>query len=220
MHNLILLGAPGAGKGTQSKFLVEKYGIPQISTGDILRSHVKNGTELGKEAKGYMDKGELVPNELVVGMVAKRITEDDCGKGFLLDGFPRNIAPAEALESKLTELSKVITKVVGLEVPESVLVDRLSGRRTCRECGAGYHITFNPPKDDAKCDRCAGEVYQRDDDKKETIQARFKVYQSETVPLVEYYSRKGLYSGLKGDGELAEITAGIVDAIESGSSNT
>lgn len=220
MKNLILLGAPGAGKGTQSKFLKEKYAIPQISTGDILRAHVKDGTSLGTEAKVYMDKGELVPNELVVGMVADRIVQDDCSNGFILDGFPRNTAQAEALQSKLEELGKEITRVVGLQVDEEVLVDRLSGRRTCRECGAGYHKEFNPPKFDSKCDDCGGEVYQRNDDKKETIQARFKVFNDETMPLVKYYSNKGLYIAVKGTGELSEITAGIVDAIESGSSNT
>lgn len=220
MKSLILLGAPGAGKGTQSKFLTTKYDIPQISTGDILRGHVKDGTELGVEAKSFMDKGELVPSDLVIGMVADRLTKDDCNKGFILDGFPRNTEQAEALEGKLKELGKSITRVVGLQVDETVLIDRLSGRRTCRECGAGYHEEFNAPEVSGKCDKCGGEVYQRDDDKKETIKARFEVYDRETMPLVKYYSNKGLYVAVKGTGELSDITAGIVDAIESGKSNT
>lgn len=220
MKSLILLGAPGAGKGTQSKFLTSKYDIPQISTGDILRGHVKDGTELGIEAKSFMDKGELVPSGLVIGMVADRLTKDDCNKGFILDGFPRNTEQAEALEGKLEELGKSITRVVGLQVDETVLIDRLSGRRTCRECGAGYHEEFNAPEVSGKCDKCGGEVYQRDDDKKETIKARFEVYDRETMPLVKYYSNKGLYVAVKGTGELSDITAGIVDAIESGKSNT
>lgn len=220
MKSLILLGAPGAGKGTQSKFLTKKYSIPQISTGDILRGHVKEATTLGVEAKNYMDKGELVPDDLVIGMVADRLIKDDCKDGFILDGFPRNTAQAGALEEKLEALGKSITRVVGLQVDDEVLVERLSGRRTCRECGAGYHEEFNPPAVSGKCDKCGGEIYQRDDDKKATIQARFTVYANETMPLVEYYSNKGLYVAVKGTGELGDITAGIVDAIESGKSNT
>lgn len=214
MPALILLGAPGAGKGTQSKVLTEKYGIPQISTGDILRANVKEKTELGVKAKGFMDKGALVPDELVVEMVADRLSEDDCKSGFILDGFPRNIQQADELADTLRTLNKKIDAVIGIEVEEKELVRRLSGRRVCRKCGATYHTIFSPPQNIGSCDACNGELYQRDDDKEDTIQARLKVYNDETHPLIEYYQEKELYRSVPGIGSVDDITALVVEAIE------
>jgi adenylate kinase len=212
--NLILLGAPGAGKGTQGKSLSEKYGIPQISTGDILRSNVRNRTPLGQKAREYMDKGLLVPDDIVVEMVSGRIRLEDCVKGFILDGFPRNLTQAEVLEKTLSGLGKEIDHVIGIEVDRKELIRRLSGRRVCRKCGASYHVIFNPPVNMGMCDSCGSEIYQRDDDKEETIEARLKVYEKETFPLVEYYTRKGLYVAIDGIGSVDEITKSITDAIE------
>ncbi len=218
--NLILLGAPGAGKGTQGKSLSEKFKIPQISTGDILRANVRNKTQLGLKAKEYMDKGALVPDEVVVEMVSDRIRQEDCGDGFILDGFPRNLSQAEVLEDTLAGLGKKIDHVIGIEVERKELVRRLSGRRVCRKCGASYHVIFNLPVNIGICDACGSEIYQRDDDKEETIEARLKVYEQETYPLVEYYSRKGLYIAVDGIGSVDKITKSIVDTIEKGSNNT
>ena len=217
--NLILLGAPGAGKGTQGKSLSEKYRIPQISTGDILRANVRNKTQFGQKAKEYMDKGALVPNEIVVDMVVGRIQEDDAQNGFILDGFPRTIAQAEALDATLKSMSKRIDAVIGMEVDRKELTRRLSGRRTCRKCSASYHVIFNPPMNIGMCDACGSEIYQRDDDKDETIEARLKVYEDETLPLVEFYSKKGLYRAIDGKGPVDQITGSIVGAIE-GSHNS
>ncbi|RLA81911.1 MAG: adenylate kinase [Deltaproteobacteria bacterium] len=212
--NLIFLGPPGSGKGTQAKMLVDKYGIPQISTGDILREAVKEGTPLGKEAKKYMDEGKLVPDEVVVGIVRERLKEPDCTKGFILDGFPRTIPQAEALDKTLQEMGKGIDHVLSLEVDREELVRRLSGRRTCKKCGAMYHIIFDPPKKDGVCDRCGGELYQRDDDKEETIRERLRVYEEQTAPLIEYYRKKGLLRPIDGVGKIEEIFARIRETIE------
>ncbi len=212
--NLIFLGPPGSGKGTQAKMLVDKYGIPQISTGDILREAVKEGTPLGKEAKKYMDEGKLVPDEVVVGIVRERLKEPDCTKGFILDGFPRTIPQAEALDKTLREMGKGIDHVLSLEVDREELVRRLSGRRTCKRCGAMYHIIFDPPKKDGVCDRCGGELYQRDDDKEETIRERLRVYEEQTAPLIEYYRKKGLLRPIDGVGKIEEIFARIRETIE------
>ena len=212
--NLIFLGPPGSGKGTQAKMLVDKYGIPQISTGDILREAVKEGTPLGKEAKKYMDEGKLVPDEVVVGIVRERLKEPDCTKGFILDGFPRTIPQAEALDKTLQEMGKGIDHVLSLEVDKEELVRRLSGRRTCKKCGAMYHIIFDPPKKDGVCDRCGGELYQRDDDKEETIRERLRVYEEQTAPLIEYYRKKGLLRPIDGVGKIEEIFARIRETIE------
>ena len=180
--NIILLGPPGAGKGTQAKMLVDKYAIPQISTGDILRAAVKEGTPLGKEAKSYMDKGALVPDSVVIGIVEERIQEPDCQKGYMLDGFPRTVPQAEALDGMLNKLDSQIDHVVSIEVANEELVQRLTGRRTCRECGAGFHVMFDPPKQEGVCDKCGGELYQRDDDNVETVTSRLEVYGSQTLP--------------------------------------
>jgi len=216
--NIILLGAPGAGKGTQGNILAEKFRIPQISTGDILRANVRNKTQLGLKAKEFMDKGALVSDDIVVGMVVDRINEEDARGGFILDGFPRNINQAEVLEKTLTEMEKSIGVVIGIEVDRKELVRRLSGRRVCRKCGASYHVIFNPPVNIGMCDKCGSEIYQRDDDKEETIEARLKVYEQETFPLVDYYSKRGLYRGIDGKGSVDQITLTIVGAIE-GSDN-
>ncbi|MFQ5736812.1 MAG: adenylate kinase [Thermodesulfobacteriota bacterium] len=218
--NLILLGAPGAGKGTQGKNLSERFSIPQISTGDILRANVRTRTPLGLKAREYMDKGTLVPDDVVVGMVSERIRDADCEKGFILDGFPRNLSQAEVLRDMLSGLGEKIDHVIGIVVDRKELVRRLSGRRVCRKCGASYHVIFNPPVNIGMCDACGSEIYQRDDDKEETIEARLKVYEQETYPLIEYYSGKGLYIPVDGIGTVDNITKNIVDAIEKGSDNT
>lgn len=217
--NIILLGAPGAGKGTQGKNLSEKFRIPQISTGDILRANVRNKTALGIKAKEYMDKGALVPDALVVSMVVDRIQQEDARNGFILDGFPRNITQAEVLETTLGSMGKSMGAVVGIEVERKELVRRLSGRRVCRKCGASYHLIFNPPVNIGMCDSCGSEIYQRDDDKEETIEARLKVYAQETFPLVEFYTKKGLYRAIDGIGSVDQITKSIVEVIE-GRDNT
>ena len=203
--NIILLGPPGAGKGTQAKMLIDKYGIPQISTGDMLRAAVKAGTQLGLEAKKYMDKGELVPDEVVIGLVKERLQEPDCTKGFMLDGFPRTVAQAEVLDKELEGMGKAIDHVICIEVPNEELIARLTGRRTCKECGAGYHLKFDPPKVDGVCDKCGGELYQRDDDNEETVKARLKVYQDQTFPLIDYYDKQGKLRRIDGVGEIKTI---------------
>ena len=203
--NLILLGPPGAGKGTQAKMMVEAYGIPQISTGDMLRAAVKNQTELGMEAKKYMDAGGLVPDEVVIGLVKERLSEDDCAKGFMLDGFPRTVPQAEELDKVVAALQKSIDHVVSIEVPNDELMGRLTGRRTCKSCGAGFHMVFDPPKEDGVCDKCGGELYQRDDDNEETVGNRLKVYEDQTKPLIDYYSGKGLLRPIDGVGGIPQI---------------
>jgi len=203
--NIIMLGPPGAGKGTQAKMMVEKLGIPQISTGDMLRAAVKEGTELGRKAKEYMDGGKLVPDEVVIGIVKERLAQSDCNKGFILDGFPRTIPQAEALGKVLGELGKEIEYVINVAIPNKELLTRLTGRRTCRKCGAMYHVLFNPPQKEGVCDKCGGELYQRDDDKEDTIIQRLKVYEDQTAPLIEYYGRKGVLCDVDGTGSIQEI---------------
>lgn len=212
--NIILLGAPGAGKGTQGKSISDRYKIPQISTGDILRANVRSKTVLGQKAKEFMDKGALVPDDLVVEMLVDRIKSDDCVSGSILDGFPRNINQADVLDSTLKAMGKKIDFVIGIEVDRKELVRRLSGRRVCRKCGASYHVIFNPPVNIGMCDSCGSEIYQRDDDKEETIEARLKVYEAETFPLVEYYASRGLYKKIDGIGTVDHITKSIVGEIE------
>lgn len=216
MLNLLLMGPPGAGKGTQGVKVSGKYSIPLISTGDILRANVKDGTELGKEAAGFMERGELVPDTLVLEMVASRLAEDDCEEGFILDGFPRNTAQAEALSETLAALGKSIDLALGIEVDTDELVRRLCGRRVCsnKECARGYHIEFAPPEKDGICDECSGELYHRVDDKEETIKARLKVYDELTLPLVEYYSAKNVFASIDGIGSVDTISGAIIGAIE------
>jgi len=215
VFTLILLGPPGAGKGSQGKSLSETYKIPQVSTGDILRAAVRDKTELGIKAKSYMDKGELVPDSLVVEIVAERLRKNDCHNGFLLDGFPRNILQAKAVEKILAGLGKKIHYIINIEVPRKEIIKRLSGRRVCRNCGEGYHLIFNPSVDDKRCDKCKGELYQREDDKEDTIEARLKVYEEQTAPLIDFYRKKGALISIDGVGGFKDITEKIVNAIES-----
>ena len=214
MLNLILLGPPGAGKGSQAKSLAARYGIPHISTGDILRAAVRDRTELGVKAKAYMDKGALAPDDLVVEIVAERVKMDDCKAGFILDGFPRNIPQAEAVEMMLGALGKKTDKVINIQVSHREIIKRLSGRWVCRNCGEGYHIIFNPPMEDKKCDKCKGEIYQRDDDKEDTILARLKVYEEQTAPLIDFYKKKGSLVTVDGIGGFQEITEKIVNVVK------
>ncbi len=195
---LILLGPPGAGKGTQAKMLTEKFSIPQISTGDILRAAVKDGTAMGQKAKEYMNAGGLVPDEVVVGIVRDRLQEDDCNNGFILDGFPRTVAQADALQASLQEMGKELDRVISLEVDTEALVERLTGRRTCKNCGRGYHVKFDPPRKAGICDTCGGELFQREDDQEETIRKRLQVYADQTAPLISYYREAGVLIELDG----------------------
>jgi len=212
---IVLLGAPGAGKGTQAKKLIEKYGIPQISTGDILRKAVADGTPLGKEAKSYMDKGELVPDSVVIGLVKERLQQDDCKKGFILDGFPRNTAQAETLDKVLDEMGMPLQVALSVDVDFDVLMKRLTGRRTCKSCGQMYNIYFSPPQKEGGCDKCGGELYQRDDDKKETIKKRLDVYEAQTAPLIDYYEKKGILKRVNGVGNIDEIFANVCAILDS-----
>lgn len=210
---LVLLGAPGAGKGTQAKKLIEKYGIPHISTGDLLRAAVAAGTPLGKEAKSYMDKGELVPDSVVLGMVGERLRQDDAKKGYILDGFPRNTIQAEALDRMLDSLKMPLDAALSVDVPFDDLMKRLTGRRTCRLCGQMYNVYFNSPKENGKCDKCGGELFQRDDDREETIKKRLEVYNSQTAPLIEYYSRENILKTVSGTGSIDEIFNKVCKAL-------
>lgn len=211
--NLIMLGAPGSGKGTQAQCVSQKYKIPQISTGDILRSAVSMGTEMGLKAKSYMEQGKLVPDEVVVGIVKDRLRGSDCLRGFVLDGFPRTVMQAEALAAVLRNMERRLTHVFSIEVDREELIKRLSGRRTCRNCQTMYHLRYNPPKKEGVCDICGGELYQREDDKEETIKARLEIYDDQTAPLVEYYQRRGLLRPIDGVGEVDEIFKRIVQVI-------
>ncbi|RMG73924.1 MAG: adenylate kinase [Nitrospirae bacterium] len=212
---IVLLGAPGAGKGTQAKKLIEKYGIPQISTGDILRKAVADGTPLGKEAKSYMDKGELVPDSVVIGLVKERLQQDDCKKGFILDGFPRNTSQAETLDKVLDEMGMPLQVALSVDVDFDVLMKRLTGRRTCKDCGQMYNIYFSPPQKEGVCDKCGGELYQRDDDKEETIKKRLDVYEAQTAPLIDYYEKKGILKRVNGVGNIDEIFANVCAILDS-----
>ncbi len=212
---IVLLGAPGAGKGTQAKKLIEKYGIPQISTGDILRKAVADGTPLGKEAKSYMDKGELVPDSVVIGLVKERLQQDDCKKGFILDGFPRNTAQAETLDKVLDEMGMPLQVALSVDVDFDVLMKRLTGRRTCKSCGQMYNIYFSPPQKEGVCDKCGGELYQRDDDREETIKKRLDVYEAQTAPLIDYYEKKGILKRVNGVGNIDEIFANVCAILDS-----
>jgi adenylate kinase len=199
--NLVLLGPPGAGKGTQAELIIEKYNIPHISTGDIFRAAIKEGTTMGIEAKRYMDSGQLVPDDVVVGIVKERLSKADCQKGFLLDGFPRTILQADSLAAFLNDNDRKLTAVINIEVDPQVLLKRLTGRRVCRNCAAVYHVESKPSKVAGICDQCGGEVYQRDDDTPATVQKRLEVYQAQTEPLINYYRAKGLLFSF--DGQLA-----------------
>lgn len=211
---LILLGPPGAGKGTQASAIVKRYDIPHISTGDIFRENIKKGTELGLKAKSYMDKGLLVPDDLVISIVKNRLLEDDCKKGFLLDGFPRTLSQGEALDEVLKDMGLELTRVINIDVEKEVLIERAIGRRVCKECGATYHIKFSPPKEEDVCDKCGGKLFQRDDDTKETIEKRIQVYTEQTKPLIDYYTKKGLILNIDGSKSIESIFQDIVDSLE------
>jgi adenylate kinase len=210
---LILLGPPGAGKGTQAKLLVDRLGVPQVSTGDMLRAAVKARTPLGREAKGCMDRGALVPDEVIVGLVRERLQQPDCARGYILDGFPRTVAQAEALEKTFEGLHASLNHVVSLEVPAEHLVLRIAGRRTCRNCGAMYHLRFSPSTAEGRCDTCGGETYQREDDREQTVRRRLAVYTDQTAPLISFYEVRGLVRRVPGTGEIPEIFHRIAGAI-------
>jgi adenylate kinase len=209
----VLLGPPGAGKGTQAKLLQERFEACQISTGDILRKAVAEKTPLGELAASYLQRGALVPDDVILDLVAARLKEPDCAKGFLLDGFPRTIAQADGLQRILQALGMKLDHVLAVRVPLSVIVERLSGRRTCEACGAMYHTVFGPPKNAGRCDRCGGGLYQREDDREETVAARLRVYENQTAPLVDYYRTKGLLRDIDGVGGVDEINRRVIAAL-------
>lgn len=212
--NIMLLGAPGAGKGTQSKFLIEKYGIPQISTGDILRAAVKEGTELGVKAKECMESGALVSDEIILGIMKERLAAADCQNGFILDGFPRTIAQAEGLEVMLNGMNKKLESVVAFAVEDKELIERLTGRRVCQACGASFHVAFNKPKAEGKCDYCGAELIQRKDDNVETVTNRLEVYKNQTAPLIDFYKERGVYFEVDGTSDIESINKAVVSILE------
>ena len=210
---IIMLGAPGAGKGTQAKKIAAKYGIPHISTGDIFRANIKNGTELGKKAKTYMDQGLLVPDELVVDLVVDRVNQEDCKDGYVLDGFPRTIPQAEALTNALNDLGQKMDYAINVDVPDENIIRRMSGRRACVGCGATYHMEYAPAKQDGICDTCGGELILRDDDKPETVQKRLDVYHEQTQPLIDYYTREGILCTVDGTIDIEDVFRAITDIL-------
>ncbi|MCF8010054.1 MAG: adenylate kinase [Clostridiales bacterium] len=212
--NLLIMGPPGAGKGTQAEKLIKQLDITHISTGDMFRNAIKEGTEMGKKAKEFIDQGNLVPDEVVVGMVKDRLSQSDCEKGFLLDGFPRTLDQAKALDQTLASLGIKLDGVVNISVPREKLMERLTGRRICRDCGASFHVIFNKPKEEGKCDSCGGELYQRSDDNEESVGKRLDVYTQETQPLIDYYKEKGLLADINGDQEITSVLNDILAALK------
>ncbi len=208
--NLILLGAPGAGKGSQAAHLVKKLQVPHVSTGDMLREARRSGTELGRKAAEYMDAGKLVPDEVVIGLVEERLSRPDAAKGFILDGFPRTVGQADALLALLDRMGRKVDHVLLLDVPEEVLVRRLSGRRSCPKCGRPYHVEFTPPKRDGLCDDCGAELVWREDDRPEAVRQRLKVYEEQTAPLIDYFERKGLLRRVDGQGTVEEVLGRVL----------
>ena len=213
---VVLLGPPGAGKGTQAKLLQERLAACQISTGDILRKAVADQTPLGKEASAYIDRGALVPDVVIVNLVAERLKGRDCEAGFILDGFPRTIPQAKSLNEILTKMGLGLNRVLSVKVPKEVIIQRLAGRRTCRSCGALNHAVFSPPKKEGVCDRCVGELFQRDDDREETVAHRLSVYETQTAPLVDFYRRKGILQEIDGVGEIDDIRERVIKALGEG----
>lgn len=211
--NVILMGPPGAGKGTQADGIVKEFGVPHISTGDMFRAATHEGTALGLQAKAFMDAGQLVPDDVTIGIVAERLSKPDCTKGFLLDGFPRTLAQAEALEAMLGKLGRPIDVVISIEVPLEDLIARLTGRHICRQCAAPYHMIFNPPRVAGKCDQCGGELYQRADDSETTARKRLDVYVKQTAPLVNFYGQRGLLESIDGSRSVDEVGQAIVTAV-------
>ncbi len=212
--NILLMGPPGAGKGTQAEKLVADFSVLHISTGDMFRAAVKNETELGKEAKKYMDAGGLVPDAVTIGIVRERLSQPDCTKGFILDGFPRTKDQAIALDEILQDLKIKLTAAVNIAVPDDNLVKRVTGRRICKSCGATYHITYNPSKVEGKCDKCSGSLYQRDDDKEATVVKRLEAYHSQTAPLIAYYQNEGVYKEIDGTQPIDKVYADVVAAVK------
>ena len=210
---IIMLGAPGAGKGTQADMIAKKYNVPHISTGDIFRANIKNGTELGRKAKDYMDKGLLVPDSLVVDLVIDRIHEDDAKDGYVLDGFPRTIPQAEVLDTELTKLGEKIDYAINVEVPDENIIKRMSGRRACLSCGATYHIEHVPPKKEGICDKCGSELVLRDDDKEETVKNRLNVYHQQTQPLIDFYTNKKVLKEVDGTVDMKDVFKAITDIL-------
>lgn len=211
---IIMLGAPGAGKGTQAKRIAEKFGIPHISTGDIFRANIKNGTELGKEAKKYMDEGQLVPDELTVRILLDRVKNDDCAKGYVLDGFPRTIPQAEVLDKELDKLGEKVDFAIDVDVPDENIINRMSGRRACLKCGATYHLQYLKPAKEGICDSCGSELVLRDDDKPETVKKRLGVYHEQTQPLIEYYTKAGVLHTVDGTVDPEEVFKAIEDLLK------
>ena len=210
---IIMLGAPGAGKGTQAKKIAAKYGIPHISTGDIFRANIKNGTELGMKAKSYMDAGGLVPDEITIGMLLDRISQEDCKTGYVLDGFPRTIPQAESLTKALADRGEAIDYAVNVDVPDENIISRMGGRRACLNCGATYHIVYNAPKTEGICDSCGQELVLRDDDKPETVKKRLDVYHQQTQPLIDYYQKAGVLAEVDGTKDMEEVFQAIVEIL-------
>ena len=210
---IIMLGAPGAGKGTQAKMIAEKYSIPHVSTGDIFRANIKNGTDLGKQAKEYMDAGKLVPDELTVKILLDRVAQDDCKNGYVLDGFPRTIPQAEVLEDALNKLGDKIDYAINVDVPDENIVRRMSGRRACLKCGATYHIEHIPPKQEGICDTCGSELVLRDDDKPETVLNRLKVYHDQTQPLIDFYTERNVLKTVDGTRDMKDVFADIISIL-------
>lgn len=210
---IIMLGAPGAGKGTQAKKIAEKYQIPHISTGDIFRSNIKEGTELGRKAKEYMDQGALVPDELTIGMLMERIQSDDCENGYVLDGFPRTIPQAESLKKALSDMGQKIDFAIDVDVPDEIIIDRMAGRRACIACGATYHIVYNASRVPDVCDVCGAGLVLREDDKPETVKKRLSVYHDQTKPLIEYYKEAGVLVNINGTQELNKVFSDIADLL-------
>ncbi|MDO4788075.1 MAG: adenylate kinase [Johnsonella sp.] len=211
---IIMLGAPGAGKGTQAKMIAEKYQIPHVSTGDIFRANIKEGTELGMKAKSYMDKGELVPDEVTIGMLMDRINEADCKKGYVLDGFPRTIPQAKSLKEALEERGEKTDYAINVEVPDEAIISRMSGRRACLSCGATYHTSFKPPKQENTCDSCHTDLILREDDKPETVKKRLEVYHAQTRPLIDFYQGEGILKSVDGTESMAEVFRQINAVLE------
>lgn len=206
---IVMLGAPGAGKGTQADLICAEYNIPHISTGDIFRANIKNGTELGKRAKAYMDKGELVPDQLTVEILLDRVAQDDCKEGYVLDGFPRTIPQAEVLDDALGKLSAKVDHAINVDVPDDAIVARMSGRRSCPDCGTVYHIVYNKPAKDGTCDKCGASLVQRADDAEETVRNRLKVYHDQTAPLIDFYEKKGALKTVDGTQDMKQVTDNI-----------
>jgi len=208
--NVMLFGAPGAGKGTQAKFLIEKYDIPQIATGDILRAAIVDNTDMGLEAKKFMDAGQLVPDSTIIGIIKDRLAQEDCKEGFILDGFPRTLAQAEALKELMVTMKISLDKVISLNVPDELIVGRITGRRVCSKCGASFHVEFNPSKEENVCDYCSSELIIRKDDNADTVKSRLEAYHTQTTPLIDFYTKMGLFIELDGTKDVSEVTKDMI----------